>query len=116
MSRRRPWHTPSIGAWILVLLLGTLVVAAGGPARADSAVGELRQVTRLPVLWPKEFPDHQRSTIGAEAFNGSLLLDSRTRRAYQAFFGNGHSPTFLQSFDLDSLRPIRSGRIDGVPI
>lgn len=76
----------------------------------------MRAVGKLPILWPKG-EVRQDSTQGTRI---SLVLDTRGRRAYELFdlCCTGYPPPDrigIQSFDLDSLLPLRYATFPGQP-
>jgi hypothetical protein len=82
-----------------------------GPARADDP--EVRTVGKLPLLSDPTTPElFQQKT-------GWLILDPTFRRAYEIFEfqASAAKATIVQSFDLDTLKPIRRATITGfVPL
>jgi hypothetical protein len=87
-----------------VVLCLTMLPAAGvarGEDATPSARPGLVEVDRLPVADP------------TSVRSGWLLLNPRTRRAYQVFEG---STTVIQSYDLDTLEPLRRLELAGFPI
>jgi hypothetical protein len=101
MHQSRLWK--HLLAVCLVAILGATALPAHG-----SNQNRVKEVGRLPLLGAPEIPD---STV---AHSGWLILDSAFRRGYQVF----EKPweTVIQSFDLDTLAPLRRVRVGGVPI
>jgi hypothetical protein len=91
---------------VAALIVAALAVPAGAAAPevppSPSGAG-LVEIDRLPVA----------SNGGNAIHSGWLLLNPKLRRAYQIFEGNS---TVIESFDLDSLEPLRRVELAGVPI
>lgn len=94
----------------VVLLVTTAgVVTAQTPAKAQQPASDrLKEVGRLSLA--------QGSLSDAEITrSGWLILNPLSRRGYQIFESNSEGTT-VQSFNLDTLAPIRRARFQGIPI
>jgi hypothetical protein len=80
-------------------------VVGAGPAVAQATPG-LVEVGRLPVPGPAGT---------ATTRSGWLILNPTTRRAYEVFEEGGVG-TIVQSFDLDTLEPLRRLTLAGSPV
>lgn len=113
--RRRRGATFVILATLAVV--GLPVAHAPSAGAAEARRSPVRTVGKLPVLWPKGWKPPQSDE---PVFGVSLVLNPATRRAYQIF---GHavaaSPQVrgaIQSFDLDTLRPLRFATLGLAPV
>jgi hypothetical protein len=102
-SSARPRRLGLLAA--LVALTPLIPPAVGVETDNRTAVPGLVEVGRLPI--PGEL-------VGRSMASGWLILNPGTRRAYEIF--EGGLTTTIQSFDLDTLTPLRRVEVAGVPI
>src|SRR5687768_10497021 len=114
-SRRRP-HPKSTVRRRRALAAAVLSVAVlplvSGPPATGAVLDEptMRVIHQLPVLHEPESSSFERSE------QGWMVINPHSRRAYQ-FFEKCCSPalraTWIQSFDLDTLQPLRRVKLSG---
>lgn len=133
-TRRRALVALVAGAVSLTLLPPASAVAdetVHGSTALPRAGEDFVEIGQLPVLWP----EWVEPNFGGDATNGWMILNPGSRRAYQIFeskwgCGNALDPscgansalntdrTDMQSFNLNTLDPVRSGVVTerGTPI
>jgi hypothetical protein len=98
-----------------LVIASQLFLVPGVPVTAATESGGMRVVGTVP-LWFEEDPV-QGPNPNDRAQTGWLVINPTTRRGYQVFEWNSTTParsTIIQSFDLDTLRPIRRASLAGV--
>ncbi|MDQ3756575.1 MAG: hypothetical protein M3394_01840, partial [Actinomycetota bacterium] len=109
----RPRRLARPVAAVLAVLGGLVILPpTASTSTAAETEGGFRIVGKLPVLFEPGHDHYQRT------YTGTLILDPAHRRLYQVI-ENGMTNaeprwTVLQSFDLDTLKPGRRRRIDGL--
>lgn len=102
-----------VGILMGMLLLPSVGVAsaAEGGSSAETSGGGLEVVGKLPA--PDFTKDSEEWDEESRAGSGYLILNPATRRGYQVFNTFLPKTTIVQSFDIDTLEPLKRMRYPG---